>query len=114
MRNTYVSFSIRGIWMLQESKCLHWHLVKIVPHVIDTILLVSGITLAIILHQYPGTHTWLTAKLLALLLYIVLGTIALKRGKTKTIRILAWLGALITFFYLITVALKKVANPLTW
>ncbi len=111
---TFISFSIRGIWMIQESQRLHQHLVKTVPHLIDTILLFSGITLAIILHQYPGSHAWLSAKLLALLLYIVLGSIALKRGKTKTIRIMAWFGALLVFFYLVTVALTRVVNPLAW
>jgi uncharacterized membrane protein SirB2 len=111
---TFISFSMRGIWMIQESHWLQQRLVKIVPHIIDTALLFSGITLAIIIHQYPGTHTWLTAKLLALLLYIIIGSIALKRGKTKTVRIIAFLGALAVFFYLVTVALLRTANPLAW
>ena len=111
---TFISFSMRGVWMIQESHWLQQRLVKIVPHIIDTALLFSGITLAIIIHQYPGTHTWLTAKLLALLLYIIIGSIALKRGKTKTVRIIAFLGALAVFFYLVTVALLRTANPLAW
>ena len=57
--------------------------------------------------QYPFVEPWLTAKLLALLLYIGLGTIALKRGKTKGIRIAAYVGALATFGYIVAVALTR-------
>ncbi|MDM8558819.1 SirB2 family protein [Candidatus Parabeggiatoa sp. HSG14] len=111
---TFISFSTRGIWMIQESHWLHKWWVKVLPHIIDTLLLVSGITLVIILHQYPGTQNWLTAKLLALLVYIIVGSIALKRGKTKTIRVVAFGGALMAFFYLVMVALNRTANPLAW
>jgi uncharacterized membrane protein SirB2 len=109
-----MSFSLRGIWMLRESPWLQQRWVKIVPHLIDSVLLASGIGLVLILHQYPGVHHWLTVKLVALLAYIVIGTIALKRGKTKTIRIIAWLGALGVFFYMVTVALTRISNPLQW
>ncbi|RKZ55639.1 MAG: regulator SirB [Candidatus Parabeggiatoa sp. nov. 2] len=111
---TFISFSIRGIWMILDSPWLQQRWVKIVPHVIDSMLLASGIALVIILHQYPGTHGWLTAKLVALLAYILIGTVALKRGKTKTIRVMAWIGATAVFFYLVMVALNRVANPLAW
>ena len=53
------------------------------PHVNDTLLLTSGFGLAVMLGQYPCVNGWLTAKLVALIVYIVLGTVALKRGKTK-------------------------------
>ena len=111
---TFISFVTRGIWMIQESHWLQKPWVKITPHLIDSTLLASGIALVIMLHQYPGTQTWLTVKLVALLLYIVVGSIALKRGKTKTIRTLAWYGALGIFFYMIAVALSREVNPLAW
>lgn len=111
---TFLSFFIRGIWMMQGNPRLQQRWVKIAPHVIDSVLLLSGITLVIISQQYPIVTTWLTAKFFALLLYIVLGSIALKRGKTKSIRVMAWLGALGVFFYMVTVAFKRLANPLNW
>ncbi len=110
----FISFVTRGIWMIQESRWLHKRWVNIVPHLIDSALLASGIVLVVMLHQYPGTQTWLTVKLVALLLYIVAGSIALKRGKTKTIRLIAWIGALGAFFYMIAVALSREINPLAW
>lgn len=111
---TFISFSLRGIWMITESHWLQQRWVKIVPHLIDSTLLASGIALVVILHQYPGDQSWLTTKLVALLFYIVIGTIALKRGKTKTIRVTAFFLALGVFFYMVMVALTRLINPLVW
>jgi uncharacterized membrane protein SirB2 len=104
-------FALRGIWMLRDSKLLQQRWVKIAPHIIDTVLLVSALTMVVWSGQYPFVLPWLTAKLLALLLYIVLGTIALKRGKTKAVRVAAYVGALAAFGYIVTVALTRHALP---
>jgi uncharacterized membrane protein SirB2 len=111
---TLLLFFLRGIWMLQNHPRLQQRWVKIVPHLIDSVLLLSGITLVVTIHQYPFVNHWLTAKLFALLLYIILGHLALKRGKTKTIRLIAWISALGIFTYIVTVALKRTVNPLIW
>jgi len=68
--------------MLLEHDALQLKLTRILPHVIDTLLLVSAITLVIMSGQYPLESDWVTLKLVLLSLYIVLGTFALKRGKT--------------------------------
>ena len=101
---TLALFVLRGTWMMVESPRLQARWVRIVPHVNDTLLLASGISLAVLLQQYPLVHGWLTAKFFALIAYIVLGTIALKRGKTKTRRIAAWFAALLVFGYMAAVA----------
>jgi uncharacterized membrane protein SirB2 len=98
--------------MTMESPLLRQRWVRIVPHIIDSLLLASAIALAITIQQYPLVHAWLTAKLFALVVYIVLGSIALKRGKTKRIRILAFIGALLSFSYIILVALSH--NPVAF
>jgi len=100
--------------MIRESPLLQQRWVKILPHVIDSTLLASGIGLVFILHQYPGVQVWLTIKLMALLVYIIVGTIALKRGKTKNIRLIAFYTALTVFFYMVAVALTRMVNPLAW
>lgn len=102
-------FLVRGIWMLRASPNLGQRWVKIVPHVVDTLLLASAIGLAVWSHQYPGQMPWLTAKVLGLVAYIVLGTIALKRGQTKKVRTAAFIGALACFAYIAAVAITK--NP---
>ena len=101
---TLTLFVLRGIWMARGSPRLKARWVRIVPHLNDTVLLGSGVTLAILLRQYPLVHSWLTAKFFALIVYIVLGSIALKHGTTRGQRIAAWLAALLVFAYLLAVA----------
>jgi uncharacterized membrane protein SirB2 len=99
-------FVTRGAWMLRSPQRLQQRWVRIVPHVIDTTLLASALWLAWQLGT-EGTRGWLAAKVAALLVYIVLGTIALKRGRTRGVRIAALIGAIATFGYIVTVALTK-------
>lgn len=106
---TFLLFSIRGFWMLTESAKLQLKWVKIAPHIIDTCLLVSAISLAVMLELSPFVHGWLMAKIVGLFAYIILGTIALKRGKTKAVRTTAFVLALLTFGYIVKVALSKSA-----
>lgn len=106
---SYILFTIRGLWMMQSSPRLQLRWVKIIPHVIDTILLVSAIALVTIIQQYPGISTWLNAKIGGLLLYIMLGMVALRFGKTRKIKTMSWIAAQIVFFYIVLVALTK--NP---
>jgi uncharacterized membrane protein SirB2 len=108
---TLALFVLRGIWMMTASPRLHAHWVRIVPHVNDTLLLASGISLAVLLQQYPLVHGWLTAKFFALILYIVLGTYALKRGTTRKQRIAAWFAALLVFGYMVSVAITHNPTP---
>jgi uncharacterized membrane protein SirB2 len=105
-------FVARGIGMLRGSAWRQRRWVKIAPHVVDTLLLVSAIGLMLATGQYPYVHSWLTAKLLALVGYVVLGSIALNYGPTKTVRTGAWLAALAVFGYIVVVAVTRQAVPL--
>lgn len=107
---SYTLFFLRGIWSFNGSPIMRQRWVKVVPHVVDTLLLASALTLAFTIQQYPFVDAWLTAKVIGLLLYIGLGFVALKYGKTKTIRISAWLAAQAVFGYIVLVAAKH--NPL--
>ncbi|AZZ90936.1 regulator SirB [Hahella sp. KA22] len=109
---TFASFTLRFIWMILESPLLQRKLSKILPHIIDTVLLLSAIGLALKLQQYPFHSGWLTAKVAGLIIYIALGVFALKRGKTKGARILFGLGAYTAFAYIVMVALTKSSWPL--
>jgi uncharacterized membrane protein SirB2 len=106
---TLLSFLTRALWMLYDSPRLQQRWVKSVPHIIDTLLLFSGIILAWMLGHYPFVQTWLTAKLLALLAYIILGAIALKYGRSKKIRVTALIGAVLCFAYLLNTAFSRSA-----
>lgn len=104
---SYSLFFLRGIWLMQDSVNLHRRWVKILPHVIDTALLTSAILLAVAIQQNPLQDSWLTAKVAGLLLYIGLGMIALRFGKTRKTRITAWIAAQCVFIYIVLVALTK-------
>lgn len=104
-------FLLRGAWRLSDSPMLAKKWVKIVPHINDTLLLAAAIGMLIVANLNPLQHDWLMAKIGALLAYIVLGTIALKRGKTPLQRNLAFIGALTAFAYIVAVAVSKQALP---
>ncbi len=97
--------------MLQGSPWLNNAWVRRMPHVVDTLLLGSALWMASIIGQYPFVHGWLTAKVLALLVYIVLGSVALKRGKSMELRAGALVAALLVFGYIVRVALTKLPLP---
>jgi len=104
-------FLLRGIWMLRESILLRRRWVRIVPHIVDSLLLASALTMAIWIGQYPFVQAWLTAKFIALILYIALGAVALRLGKTKAVRACAFFAALAVFAYIGSVAVTKQVFP---
>ncbi len=110
---SYTLFVTRGIWRLRNSLIIQQRWVRIVPHVVDTLLLTSAIALAFSIKQFPFVDAWLTAKVLGLLLYIGLGFIALKHGSNKATRILAWLAAQAIFAYIVLVAIYHNPMPFT-
>ena len=108
---SFALFFLRGLWMMAASGKLAARWVRVVPHFIDTVLLVSAIALAAVTTQYPFVQPWLTAKVLALPVYVVLGTVAIRRGRTRRVRIVAWILALTVFGYIVAVARARVPFP---
>jgi uncharacterized membrane protein SirB2 len=98
--------------MLTESERLQHRVTKIVPHIVDTVFFLAGVAMVWMLHLNPLTQGWLLAKFAGLIAYIVLGTIAIKRGPTKEARAIAFVAAISVFAYIAGVALAK--SPLSW
>lgn len=109
---TLLSFFTRGVWMLAGSPWLYARPVRIVPHVIDTLLFATAIGRMMQIHQYPGTTPWLTAKFVAVLVYIGLGEIALRRAHDRRVRAAAWVAALFVFAYIVLIAASHRPLPL--
>ncbi|QNI02937.1 SirB2 family protein [Halomonas sp. SH5A2] len=103
---TLAFFILRAYWSVQERPVLQAPWVKVVPHMIDTALLALGVTLAVTLNFWP-LPGWLSAKIAALVIYILLGTVAIKRGKTRRIRACAAVAAVIVFIYILAVATHR-------
>lgn len=110
--SSYTLFFLRGIWSLNDSAIMQKRWIKIIPHVVDTLLLISAIALAFTIRQYPFIDAWLTAKITGLLLYIALGFVALNNKRGKTTRFFAWLAAQAVFAYIVLVASNH--NPAPW
>jgi uncharacterized membrane protein SirB2 len=105
-------FIIRGIWMMQQSNYLQKKWVKVLPHIIDTFLLLSAIILAIKLSVNPFEQFWLLSKIIALLVYIGLGMVALRYGRSLLQRKIAWVFSILVFSYIVLVAISKQSIPL--
>jgi len=105
-----LGFCLRGWWMARQSPLLQHRLSRVLPHIIDTLLLGSALTMAWLSGQYPFAQGWLTAKFFGLLAYIVFGALALKRAKTRALRLRFFALALLVYAYIVSVALTR--NPL--
>ncbi|MBX9637866.1 MAG: SirB2 family protein [Nitrosomonas sp.] len=104
---SYSLFLLRGVWLIQDSTSLRQRWIKILPHIIDTVLLTSAVFLAMTIQQNPLQDSWLTAKVAGLLLYIALGMVAMRFGKTRRTKIIAWVAAQCVFIYIVLVAITK-------
>jgi uncharacterized membrane protein SirB2 len=100
-------FFLRGLLMLADSPILRRKWLRWAPHVNDALLLTAAIALSVTSAQYPLVEPWLTAKVFGLIAYIMLGSLALKAGRRRGIRLAAWLGALVVFAYVASAALTK-------
>ncbi|MDO8271585.1 MAG: SirB2 family protein [Gammaproteobacteria bacterium] len=102
-----LGFLGRGILKINESPIVEKKLVKVLPHVIDTVLLVSAIALVVMSGQYPWVAPWVGAKVLGLIVYIGLGVVVMRTAKTRQTRIIAFALALVTAAYILMVASTK-------
>jgi len=109
---TISGFVLRGYWMLVDSKKLQHPVTRIAPHIIDTVFLLAGIGLIWLLYLEPLKQPWLIAKFTGLVVYVLLGTVAIRRGPTKQIRTIAFASAVAVFAYIVGVALTR--SPLSW
>lgn len=106
---TILGFLLRSVWLFTNSpssqKMLQKKWVKISPHIIDTLLLASGITLWV---TWYGAvfQSWITAKLILIVLYIVFGIITFK-ASSKGLRGIAFSLAIISFATILYLARTK-------
>ena len=102
-------FIARGIGRFAGARWVGSRAARTLPHLVDSVLFASAIALAVTLHLSPLSSPWLLAKIIGLFVYIALGMVALRFGRTPRTRAVAWFGALLVFAYIVTVAISK--NP---
>ena len=100
-------FFARGLGMLWGREWIRHRMAKTLPHIVDTVLIVSALWLAWLLKLTPSNAPWITAKIVGLVVYIGIGMVALRFGRTKARRGAAWLLAMLTFAYIVSVAITK-------
>ncbi|MBI1395301.1 MAG: regulator SirB [Betaproteobacteria bacterium] len=104
---SYSLFFLRGVWRFRDSPRIRDRWVRVAPHLVDTVLLASALTLASQWLRVPAMHAFLLTKVLALVAYILLGMLAFRWGRTRSIRLTAWVGAQAVFLYIVGVAITK-------
>ena len=105
-----VLFALRGSAQLLGARWTMAAPLRYLSYAIDTTLLTAALMLSTILHQYPFVHAWLTVKVCLLVAYIVLGTLALKRGRTPSTRLWCFVAAVMVYLFIASVA--RAHNPL--
>lgn len=104
-------FTLRGFWMMQDSTLLKNKAVKVLPHIVDTLFLLSGVSLAVSIDLSLFGQSWLISKICLLFVYIFLGVLAF-RSSNKKVKALAFFAAILTFIYIVGIAINK--NPASW
>jgi uncharacterized membrane protein SirB2 len=97
----------RYLWARRGARRLTRPLARVVPHVNDTVLLAAGIAMLWLARSNPWALPWLRAKIAALILYVVLGAIALRHDNPPRLRTLCFAAALLAFGYITTAAVTK-------
>lgn len=97
-------FALRGLAVQFGAAWAMAAPLRYLSYTIDTVLLTAALMLSSILQMYPFVHGWLTVKVTLLVVYIALGTFALKRGRTRRVRLICWIGALLVFGAIVSVA----------
>lgn len=100
-------FFVRGAASLAGAGWVHSRAARTLPHVVDSVLLLSALMLATLLRLTPDRAPWLLAKLVGLVVYVLLGVVALRPGRPLGVRATAWVAALAVVGWMVSVALTK-------
>lgn len=100
-------FFVRGAASLMGAGWVNQPPARTIPHIVDSVLLLSALVLASMIKASPETAPWLLAKIIGLLVYIGLCVVALRPGRPRSVRLLAWLAALLSAGWIVSVALSK-------
>ncbi len=101
----FALFLLRSFWLITNSSLLQKKLFKILPHPINLIMILSGFAVAYAA-SYPLSSPWIIAKLVALVIFVILGLLTFKQT-TKPRQLLFFSAALLTFVYIVSVAVTK-------
>jgi len=118
---SFCGFVARGLGVFSGAAWVRHRLARSLPHVVDTVLLLSAVGMLFVIHLSPWGLPWLRAKIVGLVVYISLGVLALRPARSDraarltAVNVIAWIGALVVFGYIVSVAVtKSPAGVLAW
>lgn len=109
-----IGIVIRGVLVIAQNTFGKHRITKILPHVIDTVLLLSGLVMAYQLSYIPSEQPWLLAKLIALGFYILFGLILMRWAKTTYTRVFSLIAVMSTFVYIVGAAHTKSVSSILY
>ena len=107
-----IGFCARSFLKFNHSALLSQRWLRITPHIVDTLLLLSAILLVYVLQLNPLQQPWLLAKIIALVGYIFLGLVTLRIAKSTPVRVGSFIAAILVFVYIVAVAMTHQVIPL--
>lgn len=105
-------FLLRGLPLVVGRKPFDHRWLRRLSYAIDTVLLTAALALMALLQAWPGQQRWLTVKVLLVLAYIALGSLALRRGKGAGFRKACFLAAVAVFVFIVGIARRH--DPWGW
>lgn len=105
-------FALRGGLVLAGIRWAMSAPLRYLSYSIDTVLLTAALMLATMLPGAVFANGWLAVKLMLLVLYVALGSFALKRGRNRRTRALCYVAALTAYAFMYSVA--RTHQPLGW
>lgn len=104
---SFALFAIRFVLVMKSSPMLQKKWLKITPHIVDTLLIISIVMLCVELSVYPFANEWATSKLIGLVLYILSVAFALKWARNNVMRIVGFAGAIAWLTITASIAVSK-------
>ena len=118
---SFCGFVARGVGVLRGAPWVRHRATRRVADFVDTVLLLSAVGMLVVIQVWPWQLPWLSAKIVGLVIYIGLGILALRparaggRVRPMWVRLVCWVGALVVFGYIVSVALTKSPwGPVVW
>jgi len=104
---SFCGFTTRGIGSMRGAPWVYHRLTRRLADLVDTVLLLSAVGMLWVIHLRPWQAPWLEAKIIGLLVYIGLGIMALRAARPAPVRLACFIGALLVFAYIVSVAVTK-------
>ena len=100
-------FVLRWCWRMLQSPLAMTRAARVVPHLVDTVFLATAVMLSSMAGRDSLGAAWFSAKIIGLVLYILLGMMAMRSAPAVRRSLPAFIAAVLVFAWIVTVAITK-------